>query len=111
MPPDPKQPRKIPLMQYPDDLPVEYVNLVRIAHSPSELVLDIAHLLPGGKPARVSSRIVMTPVAAKLFARALIENLNKFEAQYGEIRTPGDKSLADYLFRPPDSPNESPETE
>ncbi len=101
-----KAPRKLPQMFLPEDLSVEYVNLVRIAHSPSELVFDFAHMLPGGQPARVSSRIVMTPLAAKLFSRALLENLIKFEATHGEIKVPGDRSLADYLFKPPASGTE-----
>lgn len=107
-PAKPKAP-KLPQMIIPDDLEIEYVNLVRISHSPSELVLDFAHLLPGGKPPQVSSRIVMTPVAAKLFVLALGENLKKFEATHGEIKVPGNKSLADYLFKPSDPPQEPPE--
>jgi hypothetical protein len=36
----------------------------------------------------VYSRLIMTPINAKLLHRALGENLAKFEAQYGEIKTP-----------------------
>jgi hypothetical protein len=89
-----------PLLELPADLPIEYSNLVRIAHSPSDLIFDFAHMLPGSSPAKVTSRIVMSPLAAKLFLRALAENLAKFEAAYGEIRTPGDSALAEQLFRP-----------
>lgn len=98
-------------MQIPEDLEVEYVNLVRIAHSPSELVFDFAQLLPGGGPAKISSRIIMTPLAAKLFARALLENLQKFEAQFGQISTPGNQSLADYLFKATGKSKEPPKKE
>jgi hypothetical protein len=103
-----KEPIKLPKMQIPADLEIEYVNLVRIAHSPSELVFDFAHLLPGPLPARVSSRIVMTPLAAKLFSRALTENLQKFESTYGEIKIPGNRALADYLFRKSGETKEPP---
>jgi len=92
----------------PPDLEIEYVNLVRIAHSPSELVFDFAHLLPGSTPARVRSRIVMSPLGAKLFYRALAENLSKYEASFGEIQIPGDSSLAEHLFRPPNPPDNPP---
>lgn len=91
---------QMPPLEVPPDLEVEYVNLVRIAHSPSELVFDFAHLLPGGVPAKVRSRIVMSPLGAKLFYRALAENLAKFESAFGEIKIPGDSTLADHLFRP-----------
>lgn len=95
---------QFPSLEVPADLETEYVNLVRIAHSPSELVFDFAHLLPGGSPARVRSRIVMSPLGAKLFYRALAENLAKYEASFGEINIPGDHTLADHLFRPPQTP-------
>lgn len=89
-------------MDIPADLQIEYVNLVRIAHSPSEIVFDFAQLLPGTSPAKVTSRIVMSPLGAKLLHRALSENLSKFESAFGEIPVPGNTSLADHLFRPSD---------
>lgn len=91
-----------PNLEIPDDMDTIYVNLVRIAHSPSELVFDFAHLLPGGVPAKVKSRIVMSPLGAKLLYRALAENLARYEAAFGEIKVPGDSTLADHLFRPPE---------
>lgn len=97
-----------PALEIPPDLEIEYVNLVRIAHSPSELVFDFAHLLPGVTPAQIRSRIVMSPLGAKLFYRALAENLAKYESVFGEINVPGDRTLADHLFRPPHPP-EPPE--
>lgn len=106
-PPHPQGPQ-FPPLEVPPDLEIEYVNLVRIAHSPSELVFDFAHLLPGSTPARVRSRIVMSPLGAKLFYRALAENLSKYEASFGEIRIPGNSSLAEHLFRPPNPPDNPP---
>jgi hypothetical protein len=85
---------------------VEYVNIVRIAHSATELVFDFAHILPGVNPARIQSRVVMTPLAAKLFARALQENLHRYESTFGEISIPSGGALADQLFRPPAGPEE-----
>jgi len=107
-PPRSPQPQ-LPPLEVPPDLEVEYVNLVRIAHSPSELVFDFAHLLPGTSSAPVSSRIVMSPLGAKLFYRALAENLSKYEAAFGEIKVPGGGSLAEHLFRPPNPPENPPE--
>lgn len=98
---------KVPPLKVPDDLQIEYVNLVRIAHSPSEMVFDFAHFLPGGPQAQIQSRIVMSPLGAKLFYRALAENLAKFEAAYGEISIPGGATLADQLFRSPPSSDDT----
>jgi hypothetical protein len=95
-----------PALEVPADLKTEYANVVRIAHSPSELVFDFAHLLPGVTPARVCTRVVMSPLGAKLLQRALAENLARYEAAFGEIKIPGENSLADFLFHPPTPPKE-----
>lgn len=109
----PKAPARItPPMEMPPDLEIEYVNMVRISHSISELVFDFARLLPGDSKALISSRIIMSPLSAKLFHRALFENLNKYEAVFGPVNIPGDPSLAEHLFRPfnpPDKPGETPQ--
>lgn len=94
-----------PPLDFPADLEIEYVNLVRIAHSASEMVFDFAHLFPGNQKARVQSRIIMSPLGAKLFFRAMGENLAKFEAAFGEITIPSGGTLADQLFRHNQSPD------
>jgi len=107
-PPKPQHPQ-LPPLEVPADLQIEYVNMVRITHSPSELVFDFAHLLPGTAPARVLSRIIMSPLGAKLFFRALAENLSRFETAYGEINIPSGSTLADQLFRQSGAPGQPPE--
>jgi hypothetical protein len=50
--------------------------------------------------AKVVARVVMTPMHAKLLLRALQENIDKFEAQYGAIYVPQEgESLANQLFK------------
>lgn len=104
----PRPSGQLPPLEVPPDLPVHYINLVRIAHSPSELVFDFARMLPVGSAPQVAARIIMSPLGAKLFHRALSENLARFEAAFGEIRIPGDPSLADNLFHPPAPPQAPP---
>lgn len=97
-------------MESPADLQSVYANLVRIAHSPADLVFDFAHLLPGEGKAVIKARILMSPLSAKLLYRALGENLARYEAAFGEITVPGNSSLAEHLFRPfqpPEPPKES----
>ncbi|MCX6082286.1 MAG: DUF3467 domain-containing protein [Chloroflexi bacterium] len=86
-------------LEVPADIQPVYANLVRIAHSPADLVFDFAHLLPGENKARVGARILMSPLSAKLLYRALGENLARYEAAFGEITMPR-SSLADQLFKP-----------
>ena len=62
-----------------------YSNLAIISHSPAEFILDFTRILPGIPKGRVLSRIIMTPQHAKLFLHAMMENLSKYEGQYGEI--------------------------
>ena len=106
----PKNPaRQAPPMELSANLEVEYVNMVRISHSISELVFDFARLLPGEGHAVISSRIIMSPLSAKLFHRALTENLSKYEAVFGPVNLPGDPTLADHLFHPYNPPEKPPE--
>jgi hypothetical protein len=93
-------PRPIPL-ELPAALEPVYANLALIAHSPAEIVIDFARMLPGMPKARVAARIVLTPLCAKALLRALGENVAKFEKQYGEIHLPEGPSLAEQLFGKP----------
>jgi hypothetical protein len=103
--PPPNKPQATIQIEVPPDLQPVYSNLARIAHAPAEFVLDLARLLPGDTKATVTSRVVMSPVALKLFVQALTDNLGRYEASFGTINIPtGGPSLADNLFRPPHSP-------
>ena len=66
-----------------------YANLVLIAHSPSEFILDFARILPGAPKAKVFSRIVMTPPNAKALLETLQKNISMFEEKHGKIRMAG----------------------
>ena len=87
----------------------DYANLARNSHSPADIVIDFAHILPGESTANIQSRIVMSPLSAKLLMHALTENLARYEAAFGEIKVPGNSTLAENLFRPlhpPEPPKE-----
>lgn len=63
-----------------------YSNLAIISHSNSEFVLDFIKVMPGLPKAKVKSRIMMTPQHAKRLMRALQDNIQKFESQFGQIQ-------------------------
>ena len=63
-----------------------YANLAIITHSHAEFVIDFVNVMPGTPKSKVKSRIVLTPFHAKRFMKALIENINKFEATSGTIQ-------------------------
>lgn len=74
-------------IEVPEDISEgTYSNLAIISHSKAEFVIDFTRVLPGTPKAKVQSRIIMTPQHAKMFLRALNENIQKFESKNGEIK-------------------------
>lgn len=63
-----------------------YANLAIISHSPSEFILDFIRVVPNVPKAKVKSRIVLAPQHAKRLLKALAENVNRYEAQFGKIK-------------------------
>ena len=108
----PQKPATTIPIEIPPDLLPAYANLARISHAPAEFVMDFARLLPGDSKAIVAARVIMSPIALKLFAQAITENLARYEATFGTINIPsGGSSLADSLFKPlhpPEPPQEPP---
>ncbi|MBO4263282.1 MAG: DUF3467 domain-containing protein [Bacteroidales bacterium] len=62
-----------------------YSNLAIISHSHSEFVIDFATLLPGMQKPDIGNRILMTPEHTKRLLNALIDNIGKYESQFGKI--------------------------
>jgi hypothetical protein len=79
-----------------------YSNLAIITHSPAEFVVDFTRVLPGTPKAKVHARIIMTPQHAKLLHKALEDNIEKFEAKFGEIKIQGEPTGGGFGFQPPD---------
>lgn len=88
------QPQNIQLEIAADVAKGTYSNLAIITHSPTEIILDFAQMLPGVKNASVRERIIMNPVHAKRLLNALAENVNKFEQNFGTINDPAISNLA-----------------
>ena len=109
-----KPPQKIPkqiTLEIPSDLKPIYANLARISHSPAEIIIDFACILPAQPKTRVQTRLLMSPIGIKMFYRALGENISRYETNFGEIKLPGDSSLASDLFRNLSPPEPPPEEE
>ena len=63
-----------------------YSNLAVINHSVSEFIVDFISVMPGQPKAKVKSRIILTPQHAKRLAKALADNVARFEQSHGEIK-------------------------
>lgn len=87
-----KKPARINI-ELPANLEATYVNLALISQTPSEIIFDFARVMPNSAKAKIYSRIVMTPLNAKLLHRALTESLQKYEANYGTINIPENVSI------------------
>jgi hypothetical protein len=86
-------------IKVPPDLEATYANFALITHTASEIIIDFARVLPNTPQAKVYARIINTPMHAKLLLRALGENLEKYEAQFGEIKLPAEgDALAQQFF-------------
>ena len=72
-----------------------YSNLALITHSGAEFVFDFTRVLPGVPKSRVYARIIMTPQHAKSLLKALADNIEKYEKQFGEIKITQDAQKAE----------------
>ena len=62
-----------------------YANLAIISHSNSEFITDFIRMMPGLPKAKVKSRIILSPQHAKRLMKALADNIQKYEASFGQI--------------------------
>jgi hypothetical protein len=91
-------PKKIAI-DIPKEVTAVYANLAFISHTPAEMVLDFAQMLPRMPRGTVNARVIMSPMHAKLLLKALGQNIANYERQFGEIRLPS--TIADQFFRFP----------
>jgi type III secretory pathway component EscV len=62
-----------------------YANLAIITHSNAEFVIDFVNVMPGTPKSKVKSRVILTPMHAKRFMKALVENIERYEEANGPI--------------------------
>lgn len=71
----------------------EYTNFVKIQHSGVDFRFDFAKIVPEENALHVHTRLFMSPVHAKLFFKALEENIARYEAGFGVIELKHDKNI------------------
>ena len=85
-----------------------YSNLAIITHSRSEFIVDFATMLPGLPKPEIGNRIVMTPEHAKRLLNALMDNVTKYESQFGLIQLGGQPQQQGGTFNLGDLPQFGP---
>jgi hypothetical protein len=80
------QPGQVQIKADEKELQGIYSNLVMIHHHAEEFTLNFVYVFPNGTQGKLLSSIIVSPGHAKRIWRALGENINRFEAQYGPIK-------------------------
>ncbi len=86
-----EQSTNIQIIASDEDLKGRYANLMSVSHTGEEFVLDFFAVTPSsGGTARgtLVGRMVTSPSHFKRIVGALMDNLNKYEVQFGEIEEP-----------------------
>ena len=94
-------------IEIPKDLNNVYANVAFITHTPAEMILDFAQVMPRMPKGKVVSRVIMSPMHAKALLQALSQNITNYEKQFGEIKIPRQQSIADQFFQFPDGDGEN----
>jgi len=79
----PKQPKSIPIKVTDDIVGGVYSNHMMISHTQEEFFMDFFSVLP--EAGKLSARVIASPGHMKRIARAMVENIAKYEARFGMI--------------------------
>jgi len=71
----------------------EYANFVKIQHSGIDFRFDFAKIVPEDNTLFVHTRLFMSPIHAKLFMKALEDNIEKYEKSFGLIQLKIEKGV------------------
>src|SRR5215475_11947304 len=63
-----------------------YSNLVMIQHHPEEFTLNFVYIFPNGTQGKLLSSVIVSPGHAKRIWRALGENIERYEQQFGTVK-------------------------
>jgi hypothetical protein len=64
----------------------QFSNLVMFHHNAEEFTLHFIYVFPNVPQGKLLSSVIVSPAHAKRILRALGENINRYEAQYGAIK-------------------------
>jgi len=82
-------PKAVPVKVTIDEAIAEgrYANFANILHNPTEFVFDFGRAVPGRADVKIVSRVLTTPYHARQLLKALQQNIELYERQYGPIRS------------------------
>ncbi|HCJ52810.1 MAG: hypothetical protein A2898_02580 [Candidatus Kerfeldbacteria bacterium RIFCSPLOWO2_01_FULL_48_11] len=62
-----------------------YANMMSVAHSKEEFVMDFLNVFPAQRAGILTSRVIVSPGHMKRILKAMEENLKKYESNFGKI--------------------------
>lgn len=77
------QQRQVQIKASDEDLKGKYSNSAQVLHTKEEFVMDFLNVFP--PTGTLNARVIMSPGHYKRFAKALGENLKKYEDKFGQI--------------------------
>jgi hypothetical protein len=87
---DGKKQKRLPIKINDQVLKGVYANSLMVMHTEREFVLDFLSMFP--PQGSVNARVVVRPESLKRMIRALKDNVDRYEARFGEIPTPDPES-------------------
>jgi Protein of unknown function (DUF3467) len=63
----------------------KYSTMAQVTHTPEEFWIDFYAILPNPQIARLLARIIVSPQHAKRLGKAILENVSKYEGNFGKI--------------------------
>ena len=79
----PNQPQQINVKAIDEILAGKYTNMMQVAHTKEEFVLDFMNILP--PQGILNARVITSPGHMKRIIKALQDNMDKYEQAYGQI--------------------------
>ncbi len=81
--------KQIQIKASDEDMKGKYANMMQILHTKEEFVLDYMNIFPPS--GSLNSRVIVSPAHFKRMAKAMQENLKKYEDKFGKIEAGKDK--------------------
>lgn len=79
----------------PQNLDPVYSNMIQIAYKEDEFTFVFLHQIPAVNQARAKAIVSITPMHAKSLLAVLTKTMQDYEAKFGKIEPPADKSPVD----------------
>jgi len=86
------QQKKIKINITPDRTEARFSDFLLISKGAFGFTFDFGQRMPSGDSINIVSRIAMSPQHAKMFLQILKKNVDDFEAKFGEIKIPENKT-------------------